>query len=293
MPLTATIAISTRNRRDELRRALRSALAQQPGFDVLVIDDGSTDGTAEMVRSEFPGVRFERADESLGYIAQRNRAARLSSADVVVSIDDDAVFSENDLVARTLAEFSDARIGAVAIPFVNVNTSADVLQRAPDDARCWITGSFTGTAYAVRRELFLDLGGFREVLVHQGEEGDFCIRMLDAGYFVRLGSSAPILHYESPRRDRRRMDYYGPRNLILYAWQNVPFLSLPVHLAMTTAKALMHGVQWHRLKGIAAGYRMFGRSGAGRSPVRRATYRLSRRLKTRGPIDLERIVGGR
>jgi GT2 family glycosyltransferase len=293
MPLTATIAIATKNRRDELRRALASALAQEPACDVIVLDDGSTDGTADMVRAEFPAVRLERSETSRGYIARRNEAARLARTDVVVSIDDDAVLSTPSVVAHTLTEFADPRVGAVAIPFVNVNSGPRVLQRAPDQRASWVTDSFTGTAYAVRRELFLRLGGFREALVHQGEEGDFCVRMLEAGAFVRLGTAPPILHYESPRRDRRRMDFYGPRNLILYCWQNVPLPYMPAHLAVSTVKVLLHGLKWWRLRGIASGYRLLASAGVERVPVRRATYRLSRRLKSGAPLDLERLPGGR
>lgn len=287
---TATIAISTKNRRDELRLALRSAQAQVPAVEVLVLDDGSTDGTFEMVRSEFPGVRIERTEVSRGYIWQRNLAARVTRTDVLVSIDDDAEFSTNEIVATTLQEFDDSRIGAVAIPFKNVNFSPHVHQRAPDDARCWVTETFIGTAYAVRRELFLRLGGFREQLVHQGEEGDFCIRMLEAGHYVRLGSAAPILHHLSPKRDLSRVDYYGARNSILYCWQNVPLPYFPAHVAVSTLRGIVHAARRARFAGLFDGYRMLASGAAERAPVRRGTYRLSRLLRSRGALDVEYVA---
>jgi len=172
-----------------------------------------------------------------------------------------------------------------------VNSGPRVLQQAPDGSCRWVTEAFTGTAYAVRRDLFLLLGAFREILVHQGEEGDFCIRMLDAGYFVRLGSADPILHYESPCRDRARMDFYGPRNLILHCWQNVPFPYLPAHLLVTTGKALLHGASPTRLGGIASGYGLLLRTE--RDPVRGRTYRLFRLLRSRGALDLDQVAGRR
>lgn len=48
-----------------------------------------------------------------------------------------------------------------------------------------------------------ELGGIREVLVHQTEEPT-CLRMLAEGRLTRLGDADPLLHFESPRRDRRR-----------------------------------------------------------------------------------------
>jgi len=292
--LSATIVIATKNRRDDLRRTLVSCQQQRPRVAVLVVDDGSTDGTAEMVRTEFPDVRVECVSTSRGYIVERNLGARLATTDIVVSLDDDAVFSADDVVSSTLAAFDDDRVGAVAIPFVNVNTGPSVLQLAPDAMHRWVTDSFTGTAYAVRRALFLRLGGYREHLVHQGEEGDFCVRMLDAGRFVRLGTGTPILHYESPKRDLRRMDFYGSRNLILYCWQNVPLPYFPPHLAMTTLNLLRHGLRVRRLRnvvaGLLAGYWAMVRRPAHRNPVSRRCYRLMRQLKALRAIRLDRVL---
>jgi hypothetical protein len=100
--------------------------------------------------------------------------------DVIFSLDDDAVFSSPFVVEQTLRDFSHPRIGAVAIPYIEPHKANQEMQRAPTREDVWITASYIGTAHAVRRDVFLALGGYREHLVHQGEEGDFCIRMLAA-----------------------------------------------------------------------------------------------------------------
>src|SRR5438874_303163 len=63
---TATIIIPTKNRKDDLKRALASCMAQTVQVEIIVMDDGSTDDTAEMVRQEFPGVSLHRYAESAG-----------------------------------------------------------------------------------------------------------------------------------------------------------------------------------------------------------------------------------
>lgn len=286
----ATVLITTKNRKENLRDALKSAVAQTAPIEILVIDDGSTDGTSELVKTEFPQVRLERVEKSLGLIVERNRGAAMAKAPVVISIDDDAAFSTPHTVEQTLREFDHPRIGAVAIPFINVNQNDIVQQRAPEANPIYITERYIGTAHALRRDVFLKLGGYREHFIHQGEEGDYCIRMLGAGYVVRLGRADPIHHFESPRRSYERMDYYGRRNDILYTWHNVPLVNFPAHLAATTMNGVALALRRKRFRkmfaGAAAGYLGMFRYFKGRSPVPRRVYQLSRYLKKEYAVSL-------
>lgn len=291
--MTGCIVIVTRNRCDELRAAVQSAVAQTGGHEVLVIDDGSTDGTADAIGREFPHVRVVRHEHCRGLVVRRNEASQLTTADVIVSIDDDATFPSARTVAQTLEEFDDRRIGAIAIPYVEPRKGPAVMQRAPASGS-WVTDSFIGTAHAVRRDLFVSLGGYRDSLIHQGEERDFCIRLLQAGYVVRLGSADPIHHHESTRRDYSRMDYYGRRNDVLFVWHYVPSADVPLHLAGTLVNAVRSAWQARRISRMAAGT-MAGlanglRRPLDRQPVSRAVYRLHRRLKTGGPVRLDAVL---
>jgi glycosyltransferase involved in cell wall biosynthesis len=286
--------VTTKDRAAELLVAVESALAQTVPVEVLVIDDGSTDGTAEAVAARFPQVRVVRHAESAGYIARRNEGAALASAPVVVSIDDDATFPSRRTVAQTLAEFDDRRVGAVAIPFVDVKYSPAVRQAAPSGPGVYLTAAYIGTAHALRRDVFLALGGYRPCLFHQGEERDYCVRMLEAGYVTRLGRADPIHHHESPRRDTLRMDLYGRRNDVLFGWHNVPMPEALVHTAGTALNGLRHGVRvrrpWNMVRGMAMGVRAVPATWGERRPVRREVYRLFRRLWKGGPTPLSAVA---
>jgi GT2 family glycosyltransferase len=288
------LVIATKDRKDDLRRAILSAVHQTESMEILVLDDGSSDGTAEMVTREFPQVRLVRSASSVGYIARRNQGAMLSSGDIIFSIDDDAEFSTPCVVAQTIKEFCHPSIAAVAIPYVEPKKSDRCFQRAPDTDAIWVTESFRGTAYAVKRDIFNQLGGFRDDIVHQGEEVDFCIRLLEKGWYVRLGTGDTIIHHESPRRDLRRMDFYGRRNDVLFAWRNVPMPHLPTHLIVTTLNGLdtafSSGGSAQMLLGIGSAYRDIVLNRYGRRPVSKLTYRLHRTLRKDGPRPLQEIV---
>jgi GT2 family glycosyltransferase len=286
----ATVIITTKNRKDDLRKAVASALLQDAQPRVLVVDDGSTDGASDMIRAEFPTVQLERVEQSRGYIVQRNRGASLAQTSLIISIDDDAVFSSPQVVSQTIAEFADSRIGAVAIPFINVNQENVVRQSAPDQRGIYVTAAFIGTAHALRRELFVKLGGYREFFFHQGEEEDYCIRMLAAGYVVRMGHADPIHHFESPRRDWKRLDLYGRRNNVLFAWCNVPLIHLPGRLVAATINGLRHGIRLRRplrmVHGLMMGYAAIFRYWGQRHPVPMPAYRAFQRLRGQNTVEL-------
>jgi len=288
----ATIVVTTRDRRDLLRRMLPGALAQGD-VEVLVIDDGSRDGTDTMVREEFPSVRVERSETSLGLIAQRNRAARMARGDILFSIDDDAEFADTSTVSQTLERFADPRVGAVAMPYVDILLSPHVQNRAPG-AGSWVASTYRGTAHALRRDVFLALGGYRAELERQGEEPDYCLRMLAAGYVTLLGSTAPIVHREAPRPQPDRTLALVWRNELLHGLHNVPLPYLPVRLAKVLASAALSAFELRRpapvARGVLEAATLLPRTWRARAAVPRATYRLDHDLRRRGPLALEQIA---
>jgi glycosyltransferase involved in cell wall biosynthesis len=279
----ATVLITTRNRIGELRRAIESALSQTAALEIIVVDDASEDGTAEVVASTYPTVIVHRSAQRRGLVVQRNLGVRLAAAPVVVSIDDDAIFSTSHTVEQTLSELDHPRVGAVAIPLVDVARSSAIQQHSPSHNGIHVALTFRGGAFAVRRDVFLAVGGFREVIVHQGEERDYCIRMLAAGFVIRLGRADPVHHFESARRDRRRMDLYGRRNDILYSWHNEPFPYAPLRMAEMTVKGIGWGFKVGRplsmLRGLAMGYRACWAERGQRAPVPREIARLARKQR--------------
>ena len=286
------MVISTKDRRDELRCAVESALAQDAKPEVLVIDDGSSDGTSDFVERAFPTVKVHRNMQSVGLIVARNRAAQMARGSILISLDDDAVFSTPTVVSQTLADIEGPRIGAVAIPHLDVNRSEGAhALRAPKNEEVWVTAVFRGTAYAIRRAVFIDLNGFREDFLHQGEEADFCLRMLGAGWWCRVGRADEIHHFESPHRDVTRMEVNGSKNELLHVWSNVPWPWAAPYMAVYAAKRIAYGLRVGRpvnqLRGIWRGLVAIARDPGTRRPVSQRTRRLDRRLRRAGMLALD------
>lgn len=292
-PPAATLVITTHNRCQDLARALTSAQTQTAPMEIIVLDDASEDGTSELMRDQFPEVRYWRATAPQGYIRLRNQAVEMARAPIIFSIDDDAEFSTPHVVAQTLAEFDHPAVGAVSIPFLDDIPGGQAVRVAPaPDDRRWAAWTFIGTAHAVRKDVFLTAGGYETSMEHFGEEIDFSLRMLDCGFVVRLGRADPIFHHLSPsNRPSERVWLSGERGYVLSAALLVPSRNLAPALLRLLAYSAVHVIQGApaRLvaRGVARGYQAAWRNRGRRKPVQRATYRLRNRLRFHGPLLLE------
>jgi glycosyltransferase involved in cell wall biosynthesis len=291
MNLSATVVIATKNRLEELEKAVASAVSQDCNPEVIVIDDGSTDGTTDAIKARFPTAKVVRYDVSAGYITRRNIGARLASGDVVFSIDDDAEFSSPHVVSKTLAEFREDCVAAVAIPYIEPNKDSKLMQVAPDSNEIWITNTYKGTAHAIRRAVFLSAGSYFENFVHQGEEDDLAARLFSENYFVKLGNSDPIIHYESPKRDFKRVDFFAPRNVLLFQWRNTPTIMLFPALTVSFLRCLCWSFEPGRFRVRVSGLlaAIAHMHAVERKPMSFRRFRLWRRLKTHGPLVLRDV----
>jgi len=290
-PIVAVI-IPTRNRKDILLRTLESVLRQSVPHEVHVLDDASEDGTAQVVRDIFPQVHVHREEHPHGPTFQRNKGVALSSAPYLFTLDDDCIMPHDDLCREVLAEFSHPRIGAVTIPFVNIDEVGCVRSAAPGPG-ILATFDYWGGMIAFRRDVYLSAGGYRSELFMAGEEQDLAVRILDRGYVIRLGSATPLTHHRSPIRNTTRVQTLTMRNLVLYSWFNVPMPYLCGHLPVTVLNGLRWGLS-NRLplltvRGLIRGFLDIVRLRHVRKPVSRQVYRLSRRLRTRGVMSLEEM----
>jgi len=288
----ASVVIATQDRRDALRQVIESLLGQTLHSEILVLDDCSRDGTADMVRSEFPDVRLVTSDAALGYVAHRTEGGRRARGAVVFFLDDDMVLESNRTLEHALSEFDHPRVGALALPFMEAS-DRQVRFRAPAPSPQFATFRFAGGSSAVRRDVFLAVGGFRPELFLLGEESDYCLRMLAAGFVTRLGTAPAMLHLRLPPDDLRAKAFYGRRNDVLYAWRNVPMPYLPVRLVKVATQSAVTGAAFREplaaARGTARGVWQAARDPSQRDPVSRHVYRLAHRLKKRHAIPIHEM----
>ena len=287
-PLRVTIVITTHNRCCDVIRAIESCLMQTEACEILVYDDASQNQSAELLRARFPSIRVVRAETRCGLIALRNRGFHEGQGEIIVSIDDDAYFTDPATLTQVINMFDQHPLAAaLALPYIEPESGRPTMTPVLPATRM---RNYIGCAHAIRRHTALELGGYPELLIHQGEERDLCIRLLDQGYEILCAGTPPIVHLYSAQRDHSRVNYYGFRNTILFCWMRLPFPECFLHAAISTLKLLCYQFSWHRLgvrlQALAAGWFGLLLYQRWRSPVSRRTYQLFQQLPSHGPLPL-------
>jgi GT2 family glycosyltransferase len=235
-----SVVIATRNRGDELLRALKSCYEQQGvDLEVLVFDDASEPPLAPWIEKEFPAAKVIRSEVQVGYIVLRNRGFRLAKHDLIASLDDDAEFSNAGTLKEAISAFDEyPKAAAFALKYVEPEGECHHRQLEHGSQ----VRSYVGCAHIIHRATAVSLGGYRESLVHQGEERDLCLRIWASGREVRYLSTPSIVHRPSPKRDNDRWDFYGMRNTFLFSSLNLPISKLAYRLCADTFLLVRHFV---------------------------------------------------
>lgn len=223
-----SIVIVNWNVRDLLRRCLESVVSRQPSAvsEIIVVDNASTDGSVEMLQSEFPQVTLIANAENRGFPAANNQGITAAQGRYVLLLNPDTEVFDDALI--TLVHYLDAhpdvglvspqllypdgriqssrrRFPTLAILFLESTWLQSLAPRSllsryffldrPDDATLdvdWVTGA----AMLARRETIEQVGRLDEGFFMYSEELDWCRRIKAAGWRVVYYPAAQIFHHE-------------------------------------------------------------------------------------------------
>lgn len=211
------IVIITYNRPDDLCDLLENinGLEQKEALlqEVIVVNNHSSVSYEKAIAfiNNHPAlpVRYETTSENLGVSGGRNFAIGRSSADILVFLDDDALFSNSDALLRIQAIFQksddDHQPGIVSFKVlyyetrdwqVNAFAHKDFAHRK--SLPSFPTYYFTGCAHAMKKEVFTEAGLYPEDFFYGMEEYDLSYRAINRGFQIWYDASVEILHKESP-----------------------------------------------------------------------------------------------
>jgi GT2 family glycosyltransferase len=213
------------NGSQRIGRALRSLREQSRPVDVIVADNGSSDGSAELVRAEFPEVTALEFGRNLGFGPAINRAVRERPADPLILLNNDAeceprfvealldsLSGDAQSVAGVLTQERDpALIDSAGVVADATLMGFDYLHGEPLGAALSAPDPLgpTGGAALYRRAAFEAVGGFDERIFLYYEDLDLALRMAGAGASCRLAGEARALHAYSASLGARSGDKFA------------------------------------------------------------------------------------
>ena len=296
-----SIIIVTWNGRQYLDACLTAVAAQQGvSNETVLVDNGSTDGTAEYVSEHYPWVRLVALPRNLGFAGGNNAGVRVARGRVVALLNNDTVAAPDWLRELVAGLDEPAGVALVTSRIVymhdpsTIDSAGDGMLRwggafkrhhgapATDADQSGEVFGVCGAACAMPRTVFDELGGFDEDFFASHEDVDLSYRARLRGYRCRYVASAIVRHHGSATLGRTSSFsvFHGQRNL---EW---------VYVKNTPGRLLVRTFLGHVVYGVAAaGY--FARAGMLGTFIRAklaAAADLPRVLRKRAAIQRGRRV---
>lgn len=254
-----SIVVLTFNRRDEVLGTLRRLASTTPGAPVIVVDNGSQDGTADAIRRHFPRVTLIAARWNHG-AAGRNLGVEAVQTPYVAFCDDDTCWEPGaiDLAADILD-------GAPAVAVINARVlvgaagvtdpTCELMAHSPLGriAQGSLLLGFMAGACVMRTESFRAVGGYWRPFFIGGEETLLALDIAAHGWQMVYARDVVTRHFPSPQRDAGQRRHLLVRNAIWTAWLRLP-LGTAVHETLHALRAVpAMRARWHALRDALAG----------------------------------------
>jgi GT2 family glycosyltransferase len=285
-----TVVVVTRDRAGELSRSLTELRRRSPGVPVIVVDNGSSDGTAEMVRRRHPGVAVIALGANRGG-AGRNCGVLAARTPYVAFADDDSWWAEGALVRAADVLDREPRLAVLAARvLVGTGEEEDPTCAAMADSPLPRDGGagpavlgFLACGAVVRRDAFLAAGGFHARFGIGGEEALLAVDLAAGGWRLSYVDTVVAHHHPSIRRDpgaRRRGEV---RNRLWVVWLRRPLAAVVVETAAAARTALAHPATRGGLAAAIAGLPWVLRERRAVDPALEGRLRLLEAASGMGP----------
>jgi GT2 family glycosyltransferase len=235
-----SIVVPVHNRRGLSSRCLEAILGEPPDvpFEIVVVDDASTDGTPELLARHYEDVRIVARARQGGFAAACNDGVSAATGDYLVFLNNDTVAQPgwlDALVDHAGTDPAAAVVGAKllfpndTIQHAGVVISADGWPRHiyagfrsghPAVNRSRRYQAVTAACALVRRDAFERVGGFDLGYRNSLEDVDLCLRLGELGYEVRYCAESVLYHLESASRGRDRKRFQRSASLYSSRWRD-------------------------------------------------------------------------
>jgi GT2 family glycosyltransferase len=254
-----TVIIATRNRRPELQGTLEQLTVLPERPPIVVVDNGSSDGTAAMVHSRFPDTELIRLPRNRGAWA-RNLGVCRAQTPLVALTDDDSWWAPGSLATAARVLEASPQVGLLAArilvgPQLEPDPVNAVMAASPLSS-AGLPGprvlGFLGCGAVARRDAYLAAGGFSRLLFIGGEEQLLAYDLAARGWAACYLPDIVAHHHPSAVREPGTRAGQVTRNRVLVAWLRRPVRCALAETGRLARRAGREPTAARALAGLAA-----------------------------------------
>lgn len=269
------------NGKEVIVKSIESLLDQSHPCHIVVVDNGSTDGSAELISKLFPSVKLLKQSRNLGFAEGVNvgiRYALRNNASAIALLNNDAV-ADKHWLGHLVKALEKSNVGIATCKFVDadnkyIDSTGDWFTswglpfprgrgetvNAKYDNSNWVFGA-SGGASLYRAEMLKQIGLFDKTFFAYYEDADISWRAQLAGWKVYFEPKAVAYHAIGATSSKIKgfSTYQSIKNLPMVVWKNVPRKLLPIiiprfYLAywLFIMRAISRGQFWFAAKGLLA-----------------------------------------
>ena len=244
-----TVLIATKDRVDEIERAIQSSINQSLKVNIVVLDDSSEINIKEKLEDKFKDkpIKWMRSSAPSGVAGARNKLVEGSEGSIMVFLDDDAYFTDKYSLENIIKKFSTSdEIAGMAFKII-LRQNDDGLQIPFNRLKRFLNKNihneesdvsyYVGAGHVLLRETFEKVGGYDSELFYGLEELDISSEIIKEDKKIIYFPQVQVIH--EPKKsvvDKKNKlkdeAYYSIRNRIWVSYKHLPAMYLVVHLTV-------------------------------------------------------------
>ena len=258
MAINLSIIIINFNTSDFLDQCLQSIVQSRSSeeFEIIVVDNASTDGHSEMVKGKYPTINWIQNEKNVGFVSANNQAITKARGMYLLFLNPDTEILDNGL--GTLLDYlkNNSHVGVVGPQLLNSDrtfqhsyfsfpsfTSIFIEHILSARMMKWVEhpkprSSFPlsvdvirGACLMTRKSLIEEIGGMNEKMFMYSEETDLCYKIQGLQYSVQYIPTAQVIHHERKSMETQANSFVGYhyiRSKVLFLKENYPFLKAKI-----------------------------------------------------------------
>ncbi len=222
-PLISVVILNW-NRLDDTKRAIESVLSQTyPHFELIVIDNNSTESGSDTLVQAYPMIQFFQMEKNYGCPGGRNVGIEKAKGEYVFFVDNDGILESHALenAYKVFQEYENVGIVAGKVIFYTQDAPLHPEYGKSSHDESYYSHVFSGGVTMHKRSIYDRIGAYNADFMYGGEETNFSLRLLTTGQFVFYADDVVLWHKKSDSSRPRQFNFISACSNTYYTYMQL------------------------------------------------------------------------